>query len=163
MLYSCHSDNIIVLSTGHDFPSREPIPGQPLYTISIKSCEELHTGDHILHQNSKPPFQIMYRSALVVKNQGISEKVTVIMNIPIRGVTKKQLYFDELETVHKVIYDKCRYSTSESIKRAKKRLEFKETCYHALFNNSHFFVTWCKTGREYPLTDILVDISKGEI
>ena len=84
------------------------------------------------------------------------------MNIPI-GVTQKQLYFDELKNVYKVVYDKCRYSTSESIERAKGRLKFKETCYHALFNNSHFFVTWCKTGQEYPLTDILVDISQGEI
>ena len=142
------------------FPTRESNPGQPLFA-SIDHHDQLKPGDHIVYQSSKPPFRIMYRSALVTQVQCPIGKVTLITNISI-GVTRKEIHFDELKDVHKIEYDMCRYSVPESIERAKRRLKLNEDCYHALFNNSHFFVTWCKTGREYPLTDILVKISQGE-
>ena len=96
-----------------------------------------------------------------MKRPDSTGKMSVITNSVI-GVTKKEVYFDELQNVHKVEYDSCRYSGEESIERAKRRFKLKEKSYHALYNNSHFFVTWCKTGREYPLTDILVEISQGK-
>ena len=150
---------------GQKFPAREPMPGQPLFAqLLMESSEtELQPGDHILYQSSKPPFRIMYRSALISEIEGVNSnlKLNVITNVPEIGVTQKQVYFDELDNLHKLEYDTCRYSTKESIKRARKRLKLKEKCYHALYNNSHFFVTWCKTGREYPLTDILEEINQG--
>ena len=104
----------------------------------------------------------MYRSALVINPQDTSGKTILISNFP-EGVKRKEIYFEELKNVHKVEYDSCRFSSPKSIERAKRRLKMNENCYHALFNNSHFFVTWCKTRREYPLTDILADIShEGE-
>ena len=150
---------------GQKFPTREPTPGQPLFAILIESSETLQAGDHILYQSSKPPFRIMYRSALVTETLGTDSnlEVNVITNVPEIGVTQKQVYCDELENLHKLEYDTCRYSSEESIERARKRLKLKEKCYHALYNNSHFFVTWCKTGREYPLTDILEEIHQGMI
>ena len=141
------------------FPTRESTPGQPLFAFLIESISQLEPGDHIVYQSSKPPFRIMYRSALVVRCT--TDKVIFITNIEI-GVTKKRIYFDELKNVHKIEYDECHYSVEKSLERAKRRLKLNEECYHALFNNSHFFVTLCKTGREYPLTDILVEISQGE-
>ena len=115
-------------------------------------------------QSSKPPFRITYRSALVTEIQGTDSnlKINVITNIPKIGVTQKQVNYDELENLHKLVYDTCRYSSEESIDRARRRLMLKEKCYHALYNNSHFFVTWCKTSREYPLTDILEQINEGK-
>ena len=140
------------------------MPGQPLFALLMEfQNEKLQAGDHIVYQINKPPFRIMYRSALVVNTEDTDSnlKVSLITNAPEIGVTQKQVYFDELENLHKLEYDTCRYSSKESIERATKRLNLKEKCYHALYNNSHFFVTWCKTGREYPLTDILEEINQG--
>ena len=141
------------------------MPGQPLYAVLMESSDQqLQAGDHILYQNSIPPFRITYRSALVTEIQGTDSnlKINVITNIPEIGVIQKQVYYDELENLHKLVYDTCRYSSEESIDRARRRLMLKEKCYHALYNNSHFFVTWCKTSREYPLTDILEQINEGK-
>ena len=141
------------------------MPGQPLYAVLMESSDQqLQAGDHILYQSSRPPFRITYRSALVTEIQGADSnlKINVITNIPEIGVTQKQVYYDELENLHKLVYDTCRYSSEESIDRARRRLMLKEKCYHALYNNSHFFVTWCKTSREYPLTDILEQINQGK-
>ena len=152
-----------VYQDGQKFPAREPMPGQPLFALLMESGDQLHAGDHILYQISKPPFRIMYRSGLITEIQGTdsNSKVNIITNVPEIGVTQRQVYFDELENLHKLEYDTCQYSSEESIDRARQRLMLKEKCYHALYNNSHFFVTWCKTGREYSLTDILEDINQG--
>jgi hypothetical protein len=146
------------------FHTREPIPGQPLFAILVESSNQLQAGNHILYQSSKPPFRIMYHSALITKIQGKGSnlKVSIITNVPEIGVTQKEVYYDELENLHELVYDTCRYSSKESIDRAKRRLKLKEKCYHALYNNSHFFVTWCKTSREYPLADILEQINQGK-
>jgi hypothetical protein len=141
------------------------MPGQPLFALLMESQNEtLQAGDHILYQSNKSPFRLMYRSALVIEIKGTDSnlKVSFITNVPEIGVTQKQVYFDELENLHKLEYDTCRYSSEKSIERAIKRFDLEEKCYHALYNNSHFFVTWCKTGREYPLTDILEEINQGK-
>ena len=139
------------------------MPGQPLLALLIESSNQLQAGDHILYQSSEPPFRMMYHSALVTEVQSTdgSLKVNVITNVSATGVTQKQICFDELKNLHRVEYDMCRYSKEGCIERAERRLKLKEKCYHALHNNSHFFVTWCKTGREYPLTDILEEINQG--
>ena len=154
---------LLVHQGGQKFPTREPTPGQPLFAVLLESSDLLQAGDHILYQSSKSPFRMMYRSALISEIQGTDGnlKVNVITNVPEIGVTQKQVYFDQLENLHKLEYDTCRYTSEESIKRARKRLKLKEKCYHALYNNSHFFVTWCKTSQEYPLTDILEEINQG--
>ena len=107
---------------GKKFPTCEPTPGQPLFAqLLMESSEtELQPGDHILYQSSKPPFRIMYRSALISEIGGVNSnlKLNFITNVPEIGVTQKQVYFDELENLHKLEYDTCRYSSKESIKRA---------------------------------------------
>ena len=49
------------------------------------------------------------------------------------------------------------YSSDEAVQRALERLN--ENCYHALYNNSHHFVTLAKTGRENPLTEIIESLT----
>ena len=148
------------------FPTREPVSGQPLFATLIEAHGQLQAGDHILYQSSKPPFRMMYRSALVcdIQSSDGDLQLSVITNVPTIGVTQNPVHFKMFENgfkLHRVEYDTCSYSNKESIKRAKSRLKLREKCYHALFNNSHFFVTWCKTGREYPLTDLLEEINQG--
>jgi hypothetical protein len=38
----------------------------------------------------------------------------------------------------------------------------KEKQYHPLFNNSHFFVSWSKTGKQYPLSVIIQNLLYDE-
>ena len=80
------------------------------------------------------------------------------------GVIEKEHEIDCLKNLHVVKYSKCRYTNNEAVKRAKQRLEWRENCYHCLNNNSHHFVTWAKTGREYSLADIIESLTykKGE-
>ena len=100
---------LLVYQDEQKFPTREPMPGQPLFALLMESSETLQPGDHILYQSSKAPFRVMYRSALISEIEGTdsSLKVSIITNAPEIGVTQKQLYFDELENLHKLEYDTC--------------------------------------------------------
>ena len=69
------------------------------------------------------------------------------------GVIMKDVLVSELHNLHKVEYSSCRYSREKSLERALSRIN--ENHYHPLRNNSHHFVSWCKTGQEYSLIDIL--------
>ena len=79
--------------------------------------------------------------------------VEVIANSAEGGVSRKRIAFDELYSLYKVEYSLCQFDKQEALRRANKRLD--EHHYDSLHNNSHHFVTWCKTGQEHPLTDIL--------
>ena len=80
------------------------------------------------------------------------QHITVITNCE-DGVIIKDVLISELHNLHRVEYSSCRYSMEESLERALSRIS--ENHYHPLRNNSHHFVSWCKTGQEYPLTDII--------
>ena len=73
------------------------------------------------------------------------------------GVVKKSILFSDLlkQPVYKITYAAQLYGSSQAVERAESRLKHNEKCYHVLKNNSHFFVTWCITGREHSLADIL--------
>ena len=68
------------------------------------------------------------------------------------GVDYQVQKFQEFNSLHKVKYVGG-YSSKEAIERAKKRL--RETYYHGLFNNSHHFISFAKTGLEYSLTELV--------
>ena len=131
-----------------------------MFAYAIHSSSDLRLGDHIVYQSSRPPFRIRFVSALIVGHQEENSVETITNGVV--GVTKRTFHFTELKNLHGIKYDSCRYSEEESVERANARFRLKENCYHTLYNNSHFFVTWCKTGREYPLTDVLVEISQGK-
>lgn len=146
------------------FPEREPLPGQPNFISPIRNAEELAVGDHILYQVTKSVYRDVFRSCLV-KDIGISSAGECHIDYYTNkeeGVVQKCTPFEKLQGLHKVEYAACRYSIEESLKRAEGRID--EEHYHSLNNNSHFFVTWCKTGREHSLTDILrsLEYQEGE-
>ena len=139
------------LEVSRKHPCREPFHGHPHHVVPVKSAEEICSGDHILFQVTEPPFRAKFRSALVVQP---SYCIEIIMNCE-DGVVKTSIPFHQLTPLYKVIYQTPLYDGKTSIERAEFRLKLKEKCYHVLNNNSHFFVTWCTTGRESSLTDIL--------
>jgi hypothetical protein len=69
-----------------------------------------------------------------------------------KGVEYQVYKFQEFNSLHKVKY-LGGYSSEEAIERAKRRLS--EKYYHGLFNNSHHFVTFAKTGLEYSLAELV--------
>ena len=137
-----------------------PFLGQPLYSLTITSCEHISVGTHIIykHGNAFPP---LYRSALVIDIQPSrvcpSEKIFELITNTLRnGFTKQLVQYSQLQWVSKVVYLSSEYSEEEAVMRAKYHLQYHENFYHPEFYNSHHFVTMCKTGREYSLTDILM-------
>lgn len=130
---------------------REPFPGYPHFAKEITSKKNVQYGDHILFQVTELPFRPKFRSALVVN---IGEHIEIIMNSE-EGVVRTSLPFHMMKRVHKIMYASQLYSEAKAVERAESRLKHSEKCYHVLKNNSHFFVTWCITGREYSLTDTL--------
>ena len=130
---------------------REPFPGYPHFAEAITSKENVQCGDHILFQVTEFPFRPKFHSALVVS---VAEHIEIIMNSE-EGVVKKLVPFHMLKTLHKIAYTAQLHNEVKAIERAESRLKNNEKCYHVLKNNGHFFVTWCITGREFSLTDIL--------
>lgn len=72
--------------------------------------------------------------------------------------------FGSFRCLHRVEYTDCRYSPIKAVSRAKWRLGVGEDHYHVIFNNSHYFVTWAKTGNEYLLYDVIdgLMVEEGE-
>ena len=64
--------------------------------------------------------------------------------------------------IFRVEYTKCRYSGSKAVSRALLRMELGEDHYHALYNNSHFFVCWAKTGAEHSLAHVIDEFDFDE-
>ena len=131
---------------------REAPPGMPISVEPISSIDQLPGLDHvhILHQVTEPPIRPMYMSALVLQ---IKEGLVKVISNSERGITKWIAPFASLKNLYKVTYHgQC---SNEALELALSRLNMKENHYHPLNNNSHMFATGCKTGREYPMTDIL--------
>ncbi len=125
---------------------------------------ELNQGDHILFRtpDSHPPLRPLYQSALVT----VTEKNDIgIISYARGGLYEDCVRFDTFVKLHRVNYSKCKYSAKMSVSRAKWRLRSGEDHYHVIYNNSHFLVTWAKTGSEYLLYDVIDGIicDKGEV
>lgn len=78
------------------------------------------------------------------------------------GIYEDSVEFSTFSHVYRVEYTRCRYSEQRAVSRARWRLKAGEEHYHTLYNNSHFFVTWAKTGNEYMLYDIINGITCEE-
>ena len=139
----------------------------------------LKIGDHIIYNISSEGHCISYRSGLITSVDEAESKV-MIMTLKgslkidaqsVTGVVEEELPFRQLKNgnPHIVNY----YSPSEShesveslaekaIERATTRFSRQDDDnrerFHAWNNNSHLFVTWCKTGKEDCLTDILKEL-----
>ena len=105
------------------------------------------------------PNRPTFRSALVVSAEKGSVQIITYMK---DGVRKEEAKFSDLQRLSRVEYTACRYSRKKAVQRAKGRLKMKEKCYHPLFNNSHYFVSWSKTGKQYPLSVIVQNLFYDE-
>ena len=150
---------------GPVYPKREEVKGKPLRAIPVNNLDDLHRGDHILYQVSQYPYRHMYYSALIIDiiDPENAERTTlkVITNsVNDLGVVQKFLPFNGIHasSLHKVVYSH-QYEVAESIQRAMKRID--ENHYHSLCNNGHFFVSWCKTGQESQLQDIIKELESA--
>ena len=140
---------------------RRKKPGHPYTAVPIAqwSDKPLSPGDHILYEVDGASFQ-----SGLVKSAG-NGKVCYYTNSKDHGIHETVREIADLKNLHIVCYtEQCRFTNEEALQRAQGRLDWKEKRYSPLFNNSHFFVSHCKTGCEYPLTDIIIGILhyKGE-
>ena len=135
---------------------REDLPGVPLHPMPVNDTKNLlRHGDHLIYQVCGKPYRPCYKSALVLTAE--NTKIQVIMNSS-EGIIKKWL--DYSDNFYIVKYSHCRYTNEKAVERAKRRQTWGEIkCYHCLYNNSHHFVTWAKTGREHSLADIIESLT----
>lgn len=132
---------------------KEGSAGIPVSPVPITYPTELNKGDHIIFQTEdcNPPLRPLFQSALVIA----AEKSIQIISYSRSGIYEDDVAFGTFKCLHKVEYTNCKYSSKKSVSRAKWRLKAGEDHYHTIFNNSHYFVTWAKTGNEYLLYDII--------
>ena len=155
------------MATSSDFPNptaRSPDhslqQGRPLRTRPVTIPHDITTGDHILYQiNTSNEYRPVYRSALVEEvdlssgNVSFIEYTDTCHGLSIQRSNKRQ--FTSILSLHKVDYTAAGTNHGKDvIQKATKRLD--ECHYHALFNNSHHFASWAKTGLEYSLTDLVL-------
>lgn len=140
-----YSDAMDIIHTDHD-----PLSGRPLHAVPVICPSGISEGDHILYLiNNNDIYRPTYRSALV---ESVSEgNVSIIVYTP-QGVQRHVQQFYLFRSLHRVDYTAGTLSEM-AIKRAMQRLG--ECHYHGLFNNSHHFVSWTKTGLEYSLADLV--------
>lgn len=125
-----------------------------MYPSPITYPSELTIGDHILFliPHSEPPLRPLYQSALVT---GAEKENIEIVSYSRPGIYWESVKFGSFKHLHKVEYTRCRYSGNRAVSRARWRLKSGEDHYHALYNNSHFFVAWAKTGNEFLMHDVI--------
>lgn len=134
-------------------------PGRPLRTVPVDCPSAISEGDHVLFLiNSDDTYRPVYRSALV-ENVSSYGEVDMIAYTP-HGVQRQTQKFHCFKSLHKVDYTTDAYDGEIAVKKAQQRLG--ECHYHGLFNNSHHFVSWAKTGLEYSLADLVHSI-EGEL
>ena len=133
---------------------KEGHAGVPTCPIPISSPTELSPGDHILFQteNTNPPLRPSFQSALVT---GVEKSNVQIISYTRYGIYEEGIAFRAFKHLHKMVYTSCRYSLMKSVSRARWRAKAGENHYHTLYNNSHYFVTWAKTGTVYLLYDVV--------
>ena len=138
-------------------PLKEHHPGEPLIPHPITDITSISAGDHVLYQIWGKKYRKGFRSALVSEVESKQGKVKII-TFTKRGVNEEWFDFSSLTCCHQVEYSICRFSAREAIARARRRRDMNEMLYNPLNNNGHHFVTNAKTGREYPLSDMLMDM-----
>ena len=164
------------------------VPLYPVRVDQENAKDLLKPGAHLVYKVCQEPCRPCYRSALVVKVEGTKIHVimntsecdktehdktehdktehgkTECDKTEQKGVkaeclecSRTDLYI--IKYSHCYEYSHYRYTDDEAVTRAGQRLEWGEEEYHCLYNNSHHFVTWAKTGRESSLADIIESLT----
>ena len=125
--------------------------GRPVCTVPIETSSKLSEGEHIIYLiNDKSDCRPVYRSAII--ESIFYGNVSIISYTP-KGVQRSAQQFHSFQSLHRVDYTTSACTGRAAVENARRRLE--ESHYHGLFNNSHHFVSWAKTGLEYSLADLL--------
>ena len=127
-------------------------PGRPLRTVPVICPSSISEGEHILYLiNSSADYRPVYRSALI---ESVSQdgNITMIVYTP-QGVQRNVQQFHSFKSLHRVDYTISACTGRAAVEKAGQRVG--ECYYHGLFNNSHHFVSWTKTGLEYSLADLV--------
>ena len=126
-------------------------PGRPLRTIPVICPLSISEGEHILYLiNNSADYQPVYRSALI---ESVTDgNIGVIVYTP-RGVQRHVQQFYSFKSLHRVDYTVTACTGRAAVENARRRVG--ECYYHGLFNNSHHFVSWAKTGLEYSMADLV--------
>lgn len=159
-------------------PSMEqPLASAKPISISLVQVDDqinssLKEGDHVIYNISSEEYSNSYRSGLVLSIDTAREMTTLMTligslkkeaDVP-SGVVKLNVPFGELRNLHKVNYYSnytVRLNPDAAVRRANTRFEKQNGTkehFHSWNNNSHLFVTWCMTGKEHTLTDILREL-----
>ena len=125
--------------------------------LPITDITSISAGDHVLYQVWGEKYRKGLRSCPVSDVQPEQRRVKII-TFTKRGVNEKWIDLSSLICPHRVEYSTCRFSAEEAIARARRRRDMNEMLHNPLNNNSHHFVTNAKTGREYPLSDMIMDM-----
>lgn len=130
-------------------------PGRPLRTVPVICPSSISEGEHILYLiNSSADYRPVYRSALIesVSQDAGYGNITIIVYTP-QGVQRNVQQFHSFKSLHRVDYTISACTGKAAVEKAGQRVG--ECYYHGLFNNSHHFVSWTKTGLEYSLADLV--------
>ena len=137
----------------YDICSDSVRPGRPLRTVTVPVVlpSSISEGEHILYLiNNNADYRPVYRSALVESISG--GNISVIVYMP-QGIQRYVQQFHQFKSLHRVDYTSSAFTGKVAVENARRRLG--ECYYHGLFNNSHHFVSWAKTGSEYSLADLV--------
>ena len=125
--------------------------GRPLCTVPVVCPSSISEGEHILYLiNTTTHCRPVYRSALV--ESASNKYIGIIMYTP-QGIQRQVQQFHSYRSLHRVDYTIGACTGRTAVENARQRLG--ECYYHGLFNNSHHFVSWVKTGLEYSLADLV--------
>ena len=116
--------------------------------MPVSSPDELHTGDHILYQDSHS--QVGYRSALVASEPEDGRLGVITRDFLSPALRQKTLQFSSLPHLHKVQYTRCLYSGEQAVQQA--RSEPPRYC------DSHELASLAKTGVKHSLSTIIGEL-----
>lgn len=114
---------------------------------AVTSLDMLSVGDHIIYRRNKSQIHPVYCSALVLKKE--QNEQLKILDVTRDGIHETTYNFKSLSSLHKVAYHSC-LSDCEVVARAARLVTVhgqEEHFYHEVHNNSHHFVTRCKTAQ----------------
>jgi len=133
----------------------------PHVAIPVTGVTNIRAGDHVLYQIGSDKFRKNYRSALVSEVYPDHDELKII-TFTRKGVEETRVGLASLCCLHRVEYSTCRFTAEEAVSRARWRQGMDEReLYNPINNNGHFFVTNAKTGREYNLSDVIMDLTQG--
>ena len=132
---------------------------RPLRTVPVDGLSEVSEGDHVVYliNSESNNYRSVYHSALV-ESTSSSGNIGTIAYTP-QGIQRHHQPFHSFKSLHRVDYTAGACLGRAAVEKAWQRIG--ECYYHCLFNNSHHFVSWTKTGLEYSLADLVHGI-QGE-